>query len=57
MNITQLANNLRSYLAKDYTTGALKMLIILWAIGIIAVALWTDNRWILAGMLAWEVLP
>ena len=38
-------------------TVTLKIIIIVWALVIIGLALYIDNPWILAGMLAWEVLP
>jgi len=36
---------------------ALKTMIVLWSLAIIGVALWIDNPWVLAGILAYEVLP
>jgi hypothetical protein len=38
-------------------TTTLKVIIIVWALVMIGLALYIDNPWILAGMLAWEVLP
>jgi hypothetical protein len=36
---------------------ALKTMIVLWSLLIIGLALWIDNPWVLAGLLAYEVLP
>lgn len=43
--------------AHDFTKSSLKTIIILWAIFIIALTLVVDNVWLLAGILAYEVLP
>ena len=43
---------------EDYTAATLKTLIVLWAIGVILLVLFVvDNKWLLAGILAYEVLP
>ena len=42
---------------EHFGTNALRTIIIVWALVIIAMALVIDNPWILAGILAWEVLP
>lgn len=47
----------RAYFAGNFTVGVLKVLLIGWAIFIILMALLIDDLWILAGMLAYEVLP
>lgn len=41
----------------EYSVFALKTFIIAWAFLVIVAALWIDNKWILAGLLAWEILP
>lgn len=41
----------------EWAPTTLKTLIILWALFVIGLALWIDNPWLLAGILAWEVLP
>ena len=42
----------------DFTLAGLKTIIVLWALFIIFVVLFVvDNKWILAGILAYEVLP
>jgi len=48
---------LQDQFAKDYTTTALKTIIIVWSIIVIILALVIDNKWVLAGILAYEVLP
>lgn len=43
---------------QSYTAATLKILIIGWAIFIILLVLFVvDNPWILAGILAYEILP
>ena len=43
---------------EDYTASSLKLLIVLWAIFIIFLVLFVvDNKWVLAGILAYEILP
>lgn len=42
---------------KDFTLAGLKVAIVLWALIVAIAALSIDNKWILAGMLAYEVLP
>jgi hypothetical protein len=41
----------------DFSLAALKTVIILWALFIICLALFVDSKWVLAGILAYEVLP
>lgn len=48
--IKQKANN-------DMSLFALKSVIILWCLVIITATLFIDNKWILSGILAYEVLP
>ena len=47
----------REAFAADFTEATLKALIILWSLMVIALALLFDNKWLLAGILAYEVLP
>jgi len=42
---------------EDYTVTTLKVLIIGWALLMIILALSINNKWLLAGLLAWELLP
>lgn len=41
----------------EYSVLALKTFIIAWALLVIVAALYVDNKWLLAGILAWEILP
>jgi len=51
-------NRLQTSFADNYTASTLKALIVLWALLVIVLALFVvDNPWILAGILAYEVLP
>ena len=47
----------RSYFYQNMTLSLLKLVIVLWAIMIIFLVIWIQNKWILAGILAYEVLP
>ena len=42
---------------RDMTLTALRVVIILWALFVIGLALFVKNKWFLAGVLAYEVLP
>jgi hypothetical protein len=42
---------------RDFTLLSLKALIIIWAIFVVALAIVVDNKWVLTGILAYEVLP
>lgn len=42
---------------KDWPTTTLKILIILWAVAVILLALFVSNKWLLAVIAAWEILP
>lgn len=41
----------------DFTLTALRVTIIVWALFVIGLALFVKNKWFLAGVLAYEVLP
>lgn len=43
--------------ASDWSEAMLRYTIIVWAIFVIVLALVIKNKWILAGILAYEVLP
>lgn len=48
----------RESLEEDFTETALKTLIVIWAIFvIILVIFFVDNKWLLTGILAYEILP
>lgn len=48
---------LRKDASRDLTLFQLKAVIILWAIFVVVLVLLINNKWILAGILAYEVLP
>jgi hypothetical protein len=41
----------------DFTLASLKTIIILWAIGVIILVSLINNKWILAAIAAYEMLP
>jgi len=47
----------RREFASDFTTMMLRICIIVWAIVVVIAALSVKSKWILAGILAWEILP
>lgn len=47
----------RRHFEKDFTKAALKATIITWCLLVIGAAIFIDNKWVLAGILAYEVLP
>lgn len=50
LSVQQTANN-------DFSLLALKSFLIIWAVLIILTALSTNNKWVLSGILAYELLP
>ncbi len=50
-------NKIRLAAERDFTLVGLKTLIIAWALFVIVLTLFIDNKWILAGILAYEILP
>lgn len=52
-----VAKRLQNYAASNYTEMGLKALIIAWAVMVIILAAVVKNKWLLAGLLAWEILP
>lgn len=44
-------------LFKDYPTMTIKIIIIVWALFVIFLALYLENKWLLALLAAWEILP
>jgi hypothetical protein len=57
MLFAALFEQVRRSFQKNLTVTTLKSLIIMWALFIIVLTLFIDNEWVLAGMLAYEVLP
>ena len=47
----------RQKVFEDFSLTSLKVAIILWALFVIVLVLFVNNKWILAGILAYEVLP
>ena len=41
----------------DFSAVALRIAIITWALVVVLAALFVKSKWVLAGILAWEVLP
>jgi hypothetical protein len=48
---------IQSEFARDFTLTGLRLAIVMWSIVIAISALSINNKWILAGILAYEVLP
>lgn len=55
--MNDLASEIRESFNKDFSLALLKVLIIGWAFFIIGLALAINDKWVLAGILAYEVLP
>jgi hypothetical protein len=53
----KLFGKVRAHFHDDLTTDILKLTIIGWAIFIIILAIMVENKWLLATILAYEVLP
>lgn len=43
--------------AQDFSAMMLRILIIVWAIVVVIAAFTVKSKWVLAGILAWELLP
>lgn len=53
-----VVDKVRRSFHEHYTASSLKVLIVTWAILVILVTVFVvDNPWILAGILAYEILP
>lgn len=57
MLFTDAKTKIQGEFARDYTVSSLRLLIIAWAVFVVVLALLVDNAALLAGILAWEVLP
>lgn len=56
--LTNMWNKFRQSFYDDFTVASLKTIIVVWAIGVILLVLFVVNdKWLLAGILAYEVLP
>ena len=57
MSFTAFFERVRRSFQKNMTVTTLKAVIIIWALFVILLTLFIDNEWVLAGILAYEVLP
>ena len=55
--MNRLIQALQRELARDFTLTMLKLTIILWCLFIAWLALAINDKWILAGIMAYEFLP
>lgn len=55
--LKDIFNKIRELASQDLTLFGLKALIIAWALFVILLTVLIDNKWILAGILAYEILP
>lgn len=53
----EMIKRFRDAANRDFTLVSLKTLIIVWAIFVVFLTLIIDNKWVLTGILAYEVLP
>lgn len=50
-------DGLKHAVSDNYSTNVLRIMIILWAIFLVLLVLHVNNKWVLAGILLYEVLP
>lgn len=56
--LSELIHRWREALSADFTTTTLKTAIVLWAILVVVLVIFfIDNKWLLAGIFLYEVLP
>ena len=55
--LNSLKSGVQRKFAEDYTESGLKLLIIAWCAFVIVLAIMVKNKYILAAILAYEVLP
>ncbi len=55
--MNNIIKDIQRSFARDFTATGLKAAIVIWAFIVVIAALSIDNKWILAGMLAYEILP
>lgn len=53
----EMIKRFRDAANRDFTLVSLKTLIIVWAVFVIFLTIIVDNKWVLTGILAYEVLP
>lgn len=57
MFLGDIKNRVQKQYSEDYSLAALRTIIIAWCIFIIVLALIIDNKVVLSGILAYEILP
>jgi hypothetical protein len=57
MGVNNAIAAVRAEFARDFTSMMLRIGIIVWALVVVIAALTVKSKWILAGILAWEILP
>jgi hypothetical protein len=55
--LTSIKNKVQSSFAKDYTLSSLRIMVLALAIFFVALSWIIDNKWVLAGIVAYMVLP
>ena len=55
--LNDLKGGVQKKFAEDYTTAGLKLLIISWCVFVIVLTILINNKYMLAAILAYEVLP
>lgn len=55
--MNEYIRRMQAEFAKDFTLTALRVIIIVWCLIVIGLALVIKNKWVLAGILAYEILP
>ncbi len=55
--MNEFIRRVQGALNDDFGTVSLRVFIIVWALVVILAALTVKSKWILAGILAWELLP
>ena len=55
--LTSIKNKVQSNFAKDYTLSSLRIMVLALAIFFVALSWIIDNKWVLAGIVAYMVLP
>lgn len=57
MGLNDTFRKIQEAFARDFTEAALRSVIILWALFVIFLALNVKNKFLLAGILSYELLP
>ena len=56
-HIAEIKSNVQRSFYENFDLVGLKAFIIFWAFLVIVVALFINNKWVLAGIIAYDVLP